>query len=330
MQESDGASSKLASPRSGSSGTTEAVYDVAPFNAGKTIIRWKLVGADGHAVTGTVTFTITGGGTSAEAPPASSATTPPVEGGSGSSSDEPWVAPSALRWLFRYGSYLALLVVAGIVLTDAFVWHGALESEGLRRGVVAGIATAAIAAAGQLLFIASDINGIGSWRAALRTDAGRALFVRIVLLAAVAVLLFIQFNISNMTRVSPHAVASEGTASVKSDATATASTTVDASTAPPSASSPSTVQTTVPPAVAANSRCVLSGTVLRTGSDGTDIACLHARLNSLDPSAVLRSAVFDDATRSAVQRQQRAMGLAADGVVGPATGAALEIWPVGS
>ena len=72
------------------------------------------------------------------------------------------VAPSALRWLFRYGSYLAMLVVAGIVLTDAFVWRGALDSEMLRRCVVAGIATAAFAAVGQLLFIASDINGIGS------------------------------------------------------------------------------------------------------------------------------------------------------------------------
>ncbi len=194
VQISDGTSTKLTSPRFGPSGTTEALYDLVPaLKPGKTIIRWKLVGTDGHAVVGTITFTIAG-----DAPPTgtSAAATPAVAESSG----EPWVAPSALRWLFRYGSYLAMLVVAGIVLTDAFVWRGALESDALRRCVVAGIATAAFAAGGQLLFIASDINGIGSWRAALRTDAGRAFLVRIVLLVAVAVLLFVQMNISNMVR----------------------------------------------------------------------------------------------------------------------------------
>ena len=118
VQGSHGTSTKLTSPQFGPSGTTEAVYDLAPtLKPGKTIVRWKLVGADGHAVAGTITFTITG-----EAPAATAAAaTPAVPESNG----EPWVAPSALRWLFRYGSYLAMLVVAGIVLTDEFVWRGA-------------------------------------------------------------------------------------------------------------------------------------------------------------------------------------------------------------
>ncbi len=45
-----------------------------------------------------------------------------------------------------------------------------------------------------------QINGFGSWRAVLQTDAGRAFFVRIVLLAAVAVLLFVEFNIWQFVR----------------------------------------------------------------------------------------------------------------------------------
>ncbi len=199
VQESDGSSTKLSAPRFGPSGSTEALYDVALLTPGKTIIRWKLVGADGHVVAGAITFTVAGAVASAEPTPVS-ATGSPGDPASGASSGEPWVAPSALRWLLRYGSYLALLVVAGIVLTDAFVWRGALDSDVLRRCAVAGIATAAIAAAGQLLFIASDINGIGSWRAAIGTDAGRAFLVRIVLLAAVAVLLNVALNISNMAR----------------------------------------------------------------------------------------------------------------------------------
>ncbi len=169
------------------------MYDlVPPLKPGRTIVRWKLVGADGHAVAGTITFMIAG-----SAPTDTSAVdVPAVQGSNG----EPWVAPWALQWLFRYGSYLAMLVVAGIVLTEAFVWRGALDSDVLRRCVVAGIATVAFAAVGQLLFIASDINGFGSWRAALRTDAGRAFLVRIVLLAAVAVLLYVQMNISKFVR----------------------------------------------------------------------------------------------------------------------------------
>lgn len=200
VQESDGATTKLSAPRFGLGGTTEALYDAPRLKPGKTTVRWKLVGADGHAVTGIVTFTIAVGATPAESIAASVTTSAPAEAGSASARAEPWVAPSGLRWLFRYGSYLALLVVAGIVLTDAFVWRGALDNEALRRAVVAGISAAAVTAAGQLLFIASDIDGIGSWLAALRTDAGRAFLVRIVLLAAVAVLLFVHFNITNMAR----------------------------------------------------------------------------------------------------------------------------------
>ena len=492
VQGSDGASTKLAAPRFGPSGTTEAVYDLVPaLRPGKSIVRWKLVGADGHAVVGTITFTVASNVPAAAPAGASAAATPTVQDSGG----EPWVAPSALRWLFRYGSYLAMLVVAGIVLTDAFVWRGALDSEMLRRCVVAGIATAAFAAVGQLLFIASDINGIGSWRAALRTDAGRAFLVRIVLLATVAVLLFVRLNISSMVRdvgvasvftllfgtwayaghsrsmrwpvvgvpldmahhmaaaawlgglgiltfvvvpteereivvdcvrrfakvaaasvaiivatgaaqsirllgnpfklfsvahgrflllkllvlvamlkiadvnrrrvasrfqtdegppqrvidntrramrtelgvglviiaitsamvVSPPAVASGRGADTR--VATSAESTAGSTTSVPLIPVGVAVTTTLLARQASPVGCVVSGVVLRSGSTGPDVTCLHQRLNALDPSTELSSTVFDEATKLAVQRQQTAMGLPADGEVGPATGLELGIWP---
>ncbi len=313
---------------------------------------------------GTIIFTISDT-VSGAAPTAESVA--PGEPSSGGAADEPWVAPSALRWLFRYGSYLGTLVVAGIVLTDAFVWRGALDNEVLRHCVVGGIATTAFAAAGQLLVIASDINGIGSWRAALRTDAGRAFLVRIVLLAAVAVLLERDTIVDCVRRFADVAAASVAVIVTIGAAQSlrllgnpfklfsvahgrflllkllvlvamlkiadvnrrrvTNQFRSDEGPPPLNAAIDVPVTTTMRAPLVQPVGCVVAGVVLRLGSTGPDFTCLQQRLNTLVPVAALSSTVFDDATKRAVQPQQATMGLNDDGEVGPPTGAALEIWP---
>jgi L,D-peptidoglycan transpeptidase YkuD (ErfK/YbiS/YcfS/YnhG family) len=77
-----------------------------------------------------------------------------------------------------------------------------------------------------------------------------------------------------------------------------------------------------PPAHAA---CTV-GTTLRLGSTGDPVRCLQSRLNALGYPAGPVDGWFGTMTRDAVLRYQRAKGLTADGVVGPATGRALGIW----
>jgi copper transport protein len=96
-----------------------------------------------------------------------------------------------LRWLLRYGSYLAVMIVVGVVLTDRFVWNGALERAVLRRAVRRALVAIGVLAAAQWLVLASDISGRAPWVAlgsldgALATGAGMAMAVRIMLAGAV-------------------------------------------------------------------------------------------------------------------------------------------------
>ena len=221
IQAADGSTSKLNDSKFGSEGTTEAVFALPAVAAGPSTVRWKIVGADGHPISGTVGFVVTGNAFGAGDPattglPAdlgagealpvetesiiasepSAASSPRSNGGS----SEQFSAPTPVRWLLRYGSYLALLLVAGIVLTDAFVWGGALNNATLRRSAAAGISVAALFSLLQLLVIATDINGLGSWGAALQTDAGVAFAVRIVLLGVAGALLFLEFHLDAFQR----------------------------------------------------------------------------------------------------------------------------------
>ncbi len=227
LQIPDGSTTKLADPQFGSAGNTEAVFSLPVFPAGGSAIRWKIVGADGHPVTGEINFTVNGasaepaalgdqsldsaeGAQTEEGLPldansiladAPTSSVPRLSGApSPTGSSEPWTAPEALRWLLRYGSYLALLLVAGIVLTDYLVWNQTLDDPLLRQCAAGGILAAAIASFGQLLVIATDIDGIGSLGAALQTDAGVAFAARILLLGVVATLLFVDLNIRHEHR----------------------------------------------------------------------------------------------------------------------------------
>lgn len=225
IQTPDGSTSKLSDPRFGPDGSTEAVFALPQLASGSSSIRWKIVGADGHPITGSIGFTVSEtqlgalgdslpnaqtGETSDPVvgdslplepesiigPEPSAVSSPQSSGGVA----EPFSAPSSLRWLLRYGSYLALLLVAGIVLTDAFVWGGALDSVVLRQLAAAGVAGAALLSFFQLVVIATDINGLGSLGAALQTDAGVAFAVRIVLLGVAGALLFVDFNLNAFQR----------------------------------------------------------------------------------------------------------------------------------
>ena len=196
-------------------GATDDVVVAAlpPLAAGETTLRWRLVGPDGHPLTGRVALTVSPPTTTtitapvittpgvAAAPPATTTpappTSPPAEAGAaGADADQALPVPDPWRWVLRYGSYLAVMAIIGIVLADRYIWRGVAEQPILRRIVRWSLLAVAVLALFQLLVVASDIadeapwSALGSLDATLSTSAGIALAARILLAGALWALLF--------------------------------------------------------------------------------------------------------------------------------------------
>lgn len=208
----------------GTTGDTEVMATLPSIAAGEVTVRWRLVGPDGHPITGRVGFTVAAAATTTALQPATTAlaagpTIPPtsistttipsaviVDSDSGSGFAEPWTTPDPARWLLRAASYVAILLIGGIVATSAFVWPDALRHDLLRRLVVYALAAVAGLALVQLLMIASDIEAAPLWSswggvsAAFETHAGTAFGLRIVLAACVGSVLFLTPAISDRAR----------------------------------------------------------------------------------------------------------------------------------
>lgn len=222
-----GARSELSGSTHGAAGDAEVVTPLPTLGLGPVSLRWRLVGPDGHPITGRVDFTITAPAPTTPAPiataapsiavapptPASIATTVPAiavapttppstsmgeatattsgDEGDGSSS-----TPTFIRWVLRYASYLSIMAVVGILLTTAYVWAGAGSHPVLRRILSHSLFATAALGFLQLLVVASDVSGksptssFGSIDAAMTTDAGMAFAIRIILALAMWLLLF--------------------------------------------------------------------------------------------------------------------------------------------
>ena len=198
-----GARVEIASLSYGSAGDTEIVAALPTLAPGDVTVRWRLVGPDGHPLTGRIAFTIAAPASAAIPPsgPTAPAASPtpvaspstwvsPVAAGGAADADG-FSTPGAVRWLLRYGSYLAIMTLVGIVLTDELVWRGSARRPLLRRLVMRSLVIVGLLAVGQLLVLASDIGGAAPWsalgdiEAASQTDAGTALLVRVLLAACV-------------------------------------------------------------------------------------------------------------------------------------------------
>ena len=188
------------------------VAAVPPLGAGETTLRWRLVGPDGHPLTGRVALTVSPPATTpatapvittpgaAAAPtattPAPPSPTPAQAGVSDTDAAESLPVPDPWRWILRYGSYLAVMAIIGIVLADRFIWRGVAEQPILGKIVRWALLTVAALALFQLLVVASDIadeapwSALGSLDAALSTSVGIALAARILLAWALWALLF--------------------------------------------------------------------------------------------------------------------------------------------
>ncbi len=208
-----GARSELGGSVHGAAGDTEVVTPLPVLAPGAVSVRWRLVGPDGHPVTGRVDVTITQPAVSAApevvtttpagAAAAPSTTTPTAAGTTAvDGGDDAFSTPSVVRWFLRFSSYLAIMALVGILLTSAYVWSGAGTHPLLRQILSGSLVATALLGFLQLLVIASDVGGEAWWAsagsidAAMSTDAGMALAVRIAIAIALWLLLF-QYRIDH-------------------------------------------------------------------------------------------------------------------------------------
>ena len=207
--DANGARSDLTGSTHGAAGDTQVVTPLPPLQPGPVSLRWRLVGPDGHPITGRVDFTFTApaaaavpttvAATATALPPdaATIPTTPPViEDSPVDQGDGTYSTSTLTRWVLRYASYLAIMAIVGILLTAAYVWSGAGTHPMLRRILSRALLATAILGFLQLLVIASDVSGKAPWAsfgsidAATTTDAGMAFALRIALALSMWLVLF--------------------------------------------------------------------------------------------------------------------------------------------
>lgn len=197
--------SELPGSAHGPAGTTEVVTPLPPLGSGPYSVRWRLVGADGHPISDSISFTIaaaptttaatTSAGATSPTPPTTIAPTLPNTTVGPGGGDDVWAFPSPLRWAVRALGYVAIMIAAGTVLVERLINDRRGRSS--RRWLGPALLVVGATAAAQLLVIASDITGRAPWSAigdvgrALETIAGASLAVRI-LLALVGCLLLVK------------------------------------------------------------------------------------------------------------------------------------------
>jgi copper transport protein len=180
-----GARTQLEPLTHGPGGDAEIVAPLPALPVGTATVRWRLVGSDGHPVTGRVTFVV----------PDPSGATVTVPGGTEAAgvvpagpaaSDTSGIGGGSLRWALRMLSYVGLLVLIGVVTAAAWLLPSSWRDPRVRvAGLVAPGVVGGLAAV-QLLVLAGDIGGrspFGAWGdlpAAIGTTAGAALLLRLV------------------------------------------------------------------------------------------------------------------------------------------------------
>lgn len=218
LQGPDGARTPLRSPRHGST-TRDVVFDLPPAMSGAYTARWRLVGTDGHVISGRVSFTVdaapvagtaptTTAPTVAGNPPEGSAsmipsdsvaapnaaTAPAVEP---SDDDGTGGVPSPIRWIVRLLTLAALAFAFGLVATDFAIAHGAIRIVRRSRWGPSAIASLAIAPVLELATFAADatLGGGMTLGGAIGTVPGTMLLLRIAAGAtAAACLAFATFS----------------------------------------------------------------------------------------------------------------------------------------
>ena len=185
----------------------EVVVPLPAGLGGAVTLRWRLVGSDGHVVSGRVSFTVPVPATTPITAPSVGPEQPVRPGGVVEPAPvDPFTTPAAVRWLMRLGALGGLILVSGGVLVSAYVWPGVIKLRLFRLAVAVAVGAIGVLAVGQVLILASDVSGrspLDAWEdlaAAARTDAGAALLVRALVVGLLAYVLFGWRRASRLSR----------------------------------------------------------------------------------------------------------------------------------
>jgi copper transport protein len=188
------------------SGSTTALVPMSSAATGAVSFRWKLVGSDGHTVSGRVGLVIApapvvttaapdpAAGESAISTVAPLSTATSVEATSSAASESSSSSSSALgtllRWLLRFAAFVGLVALGGSIVTSALLWQNAWSSRVVRQIAAWGMGLVIGSAVISLMMFYADV---GSVKVLLNTSYGLALAVRVILMPVVAVYLFTWF-----------------------------------------------------------------------------------------------------------------------------------------
>ena len=209
-----GSRSALSGFFQGPVGANAVLVSIPPAASGAVSFRWKLVGSDGHIVSGRIGLTI--GPQTREAAPTPSPTTITASDTAVTASapsnatvaitaetaagiDPSTVTPAAessastgsktlIRWLLRLAAFVGLVAVAGAALTSAVLWGEAWYSLAVRQAAALGLGAIVVSTFVLAVGFYGEINKLSVF---LGTSYGLALGVRLILALALALAFFV-------------------------------------------------------------------------------------------------------------------------------------------
>ena len=194
---SDGVRIALAPPTYGAT-TNAIVFSLPPNLTGVNTARWRLVGVDGHVISGRVAFTVN----ALSAPSASLVTVegvPPLEVAPQStqttiqvpqlSVDDYFIepVPELPRHVFRFINYGALLILIGLLFVELDIATGVLGLAVAKKTMRIASVLLATSAVLQMMIFSADLSStsflgsIGSLGAILETTPGSMLIMKSII-----------------------------------------------------------------------------------------------------------------------------------------------------
>jgi copper transport protein len=185
---SDGVRVALAPPRHGVTDNI-IVFDLPPNLVGSVTARWRLVGVDGHVISGRIPFSVEAGAAvvpEAAVTPDSVVPEAVVEPVAAVVEESDSTVAEPIRFSLRLVNYVSLMALAGVLMAEWLLAQGTLTLSLARRFALVGALGVAIAPLLQLLIFIDDIQISGnSWLSgfgdALGTTAGGMLFAKTAL-----------------------------------------------------------------------------------------------------------------------------------------------------
>lgn len=213
----------LAAPRQGST-DKEIVFDLPPDLSGNVTARWRLIGTDGHVISGRVSFSIsapasatTGGPAQQPSPDTSATTVAPaslpseVTVAPAPLPSENFVTPEPIRVALRLVNYAALVLLGGLLFVEYYLAKGSVTTFAARKMVRASTIALALAPLASLFIFLNDVRDTresftSAFSTALSLTPGLMLAARAAIGALLAGFLHFAIQQGEMTKPFLHRI----------------------------------------------------------------------------------------------------------------------------